>query len=271
MNMNRIILVLLALICMTAPAIALEPATPFAIAGYVNDSGNNPCNDPTVLITNTATGEDWNAETHSDSNYYRLVISSDNVSDGNILRFDTSGCSQSNTTQYTATQDDIDDGGLFGFDITLEPIIISCDSAGNEKNQFAPNETVYVKGTGLSANTNYSLWIQDEPVGEGYTLCAANCTYGDGANKTVMTAANGSFAVTQLWDIPEGASPTNDEYDIVADRHGTGQGTYNAESDGIDSASVAGIVAPVPELASIVLFAAGLVMLLGLMRYKRRD
>jgi len=150
------------------------------------------------------------------------------------------------------------------------PEITSCDVSGNEKNQFVPNETVYANGTGFCANTNYSLWIQDEPVGEGYTLCAANCTYGDGANVSVQTDANGSFAVTALWGIPEGASTTYDEYDIVADKHGTGQGTYNAESDGIDSVGVAGFVAPIPELPTVLLFAVGLLLLVGYARIGRK-
>lgn len=265
---KRITMVLLALICMATPVVA-QP-TPFAISGHVFDADSNPCNGSWVRITNLDTGSVWHAENNSSSNYYQLVISSDHVNATEELQFNTSGCSQFNTTQHTVTQNDINSGGLVRFNITLEPVIVSCDSAGNEKNQFAPSETVYTKGTGLSANTDYSLWIQDEPVCEGYTLCAANCTYGDGANKTVTTYPNGSFAVTQLWDIPEGASPTYDEYDIVADRHGTGQGTYNAESDGIDSATVAGIVAPVPELASIVLFAAGLVVLLGFITLRRK-
>ena len=67
----------------------------------------------------------------------------------------------------------------------------------------------------------------------------------------VTTYADGSFAVTPLWDVPGGATATYDEYDIVADRYGTGEGTYNAASYGIDSVNMAGIVAPVPELASI--------------------
>ena len=61
-----------------------------------------------------------------------------------------------------------------------------------------------------------------------------------------------------------------DEYDIVADRHGTGPGTYNAESDGIDSVTVAGIVAPVPELASIILLSSGLMMLIVFVRLQSK-
>ena len=271
--MNRLLMraLLAALVCaMTiAPAMA-QPSTPFLITGYVHDSNSNPCNDPAVRITNLNTGASQDAENSSASDYYRLVLDSDNVNAGDVLEIEASGCSQSNTTQHTVLQNEIDNGG-FELNITLEPEIISCDSAGNEKDQFAPNETVYAKGTGLAPSAEYKLWIQDDPVGEGYTLCAANCTYGDGAQTTVMTDANGSFAVMALWDVPEGATATYDEYDIVADMHGTGQGTYNAASDGIDSMSVAGIVAPVPELASIALFAVGLVMLLGCMRLGRGD
>ncbi len=272
MDKTMMDVILAALICITVVAPAMAQPAPFVIDGYVSSSNGDPCNDPAVQIKNVNTDTSWDAENSSTSNYYRLVLESDDVSEGNVLEIEASGCSQLklNTTEQTVSQAEIDGGG-FSENVTLEPEIVSCDSAGAEKDQFAPNETVYAKGTGLSADTNYTLWIQDDPVGEGYTLCAANCTCGDGAQKTVTTDADGSFAVTALWDVPEGATATYDEYDIVADRHGTGEGTYNAASDGIDSTSVAGIVAPVPELTSIILFAVGLVMLLGCMRFGRRD
>ena len=270
--MNRTVtgIVLVVAICAMMMALAIAQPSPFVITGHVSDSDGSPCNGAWVQVTNLDTSVGWDAENNSNSNYYQLVITSDDVNESEMLRFDASGCSQSKTMQHTVSESEINNGG-FKLNITFEPIIISCDNAGNEKDRFAPNETVYAKGTGLSANTNYTLWIQDDPVGEGYILCAANCTCGDGAQTTVTTYADGSFAVTPLWDVPGGATATYDEYDIVADRYGTGEGTYNAASDGIDSANVAGIVAPVPELASIALFAVGLVMLLGLMRYRRSD
>jgi hypothetical protein len=248
MDKTMMDVILAALICITVVAPAMAQPAPFVIDGYVSSSNGDPCNDPAVQIKNVNTDTSWDAENSSTSNYYRLVLESDDVSEGNVLEIEASGCSQLklNTTEHTVSQAEIDGGG-FSENVTLEPEIVSCDSAGAEKDQFAPNETVYAK------------------------LCAANCTCGDGAQKTVTTDADGSFAVTALWDVPEGATATYDEYDIVADRHGTGEGTYNAASDGIDSTSVAGIVAPVPELTSIILFAVGLVMLLGCMRFGRRD
>ncbi|MEA1945293.1 MAG: hypothetical protein U9N07_08190 [Euryarchaeota archaeon] len=264
--MNRLLMraLLAALVCaMTiAPAMA-QPSTPFLITGYVSDSDGNPCNDPWVQVTNVNTGASWYAENSSTSNYYLLALESDNVSAGDVLEIEASGCSQSNTTEHTVSQAEIDGGG-FSENVTLEPEIISCDSAGNEKDQFAPDETVYAKGTGLSANTEYTIWIQPDPVGDGDTLSTSADP--SGSQETVTTDGSGSFGSTAIWsDIPAGSQMN---YDIVVDNK---DNVYNAASDGIDSATTVGIVAPVPELASITLFAIGLVMLLGLMISRRRD
>jgi hypothetical protein len=139
-RMNKIIMgvMLVALMCITmvAPAMALEPSTPFVINGYVSDSGSNPCNDPAVRITNTNTSESWDAENDSASNYYNLVLDSDNVSVGNVLRFEASGCSESKTVEHTLTQTEVDAGGLFDFNITLAPAV--------------PNVAVVVNNAGFS-------------------------------------------------------------------------------------------------------------------------
>jgi len=148
--------------------------------------------------------------------------------------------------------------------------LISCDASGSEKNEFAPNETVYVKGIGLSPNTNYTLWIQDDAVIEGDTLNATEDPSG-GSQEEVMTDAAGNFGVTAIWSIPPGATPTWDHYDIIADDKDAGtQGTYNAADDYIDSAVAYGVTAPVPELATFALVGAGLAMVVGLVRFKRR-
>ena len=115
---NNIMAVLLAvaLLMLAAPAMA-EP-TPFVIGGYVNDSNGDPCNDPYVWVTNTNTGVSWDADNSSTSNYYRLVISSDDVSAGNAMEIGASGCSQSNTTEHPVSQAEIDGGG-FSENVTL--------------------------------------------------------------------------------------------------------------------------------------------------------
>ncbi|RZN36322.1 MAG: hypothetical protein EFT35_08040 [Methanophagales archaeon ANME-1-THS] len=148
--------------------------------------------------------------------------------------------------------------------------IISCDSAGNEKNQFAPGETVYVKGYGLEAGTSYRIWIQDEPVNEGDALNASEDP--SGTLETVTTDGDGNFGPTPIWPIPADAPITHDEHDIVVNK-GTSieSQTYNAAEDGLDSVSVAGFTAPVVEVSTIILLSVGLLALWGYSWWRRKD
>ena len=176
------------------------------------------------------------------------------------------------------TSGDADNDGLVeivigaGDDIYMyeAPTIISCDEYGNEVNQFAPKETVYVKGDALDATTNYKIWIQNSQVNEGDLIISAedpSTTKGD----DVTTNAQGDFSATPIWAIPEGAAATNTPYDIVVDNQVSGTvGTYNFATDGLDATDVAGIVAPVPDVSSIILFASGLVLVSVYFVYGRR-
>lgn len=125
--MNKILLgaLVVTLVCVLviAPAMAFEPSTPFMINGYISDSGNNPCNDPAIRITNTNMSVNWDANNDSASNYYNLVLNTDDVSAGDILRFYASGGSGSKTVEHTVTQTEVDAGGLFNFNITLAPAV----------------------------------------------------------------------------------------------------------------------------------------------------
>ena len=135
-------------------------------------------------------------------------------------------------------------GSAYIYDIPIG--IFSCDSDGNPKDQFAPNETVYVTGNSLPASTSYKLWIQNEAVGVGDLLATGEDP--SGAQESVSTDTSGTLPVTAIWAIDPGAAVTHTEYDIVADNQAAGVvGTYNASSDLLDSASTAGFVAPVPE------------------------
>ncbi len=270
---NNIMAVLLAaaLLLLAAPAMA-EPQTPFVIDGYVSESDGDPCNDPWVRVTNTNTSASWDADNSSTSNYYRLVLDSDDVSADDILEIEASGCLQSKIVSETVSLEAINDGG-FSKNVTLEgaalnPVITSCDADGNEKNEFYPGENVSVTGTGLVSDTNYWIWIQPDQVDEGDELNAS--TDPSGSRESVTTDADGSFDPEEIWNnIPAGAQVN---YDIVVDRQDGQAGTYNAASDGIDAASTeVGFTAPIPELATIALFAVGLMMLLGYMRLGRRD
>ncbi|MGB7531655.1 MAG: C39 family peptidase [Halobacteriota archaeon] len=163
--------------------------------------------------------------------------------------------------------------GVTVIQIKSLPVITSCTQAGNEMNQFAPNTSVYVKGSGLDPNTNYTIWIQNDPVDEGKALTTGEDP--SGLQETVTTGPgngnpSGGFPATEIWSIPQNEPVTHHPYDIVVDKVGDGEGTYNSANDGIDSASVAGFVAPVPELPTIILFGVGLLALAGYVRLREK-
>jgi parallel beta-helix repeat protein len=149
--------------------------------------------------------------------------------------------------------------------------IISCDTSGNEKNTFLVNEKVYVKGGGhaLSTSLEYKLWIQDDPVTDSDELIA-----GEDPSQTqeaiTPTDCGGvpCFGPTEIWDTT-GYAGTLKHCDIIVDNQTGGTiGTFNKATDGIDSATVTGFVAPIPEMATIALFGIGLMMLVGYVRLR---
>ncbi len=146
---------------------------------------------------------------------------------------------------------------------TSSGTITSCDSSGAEKDQFAPGENVYVEGSGLAPNTKYVVWIQNSgSVVEGKELNASEDP--SGSQEAVETDASGNLPQTEIWAISQDEDVTHTEYDIVVD---DGDGTYNAASDYIDSATTAGIVAPIPELPTFILTGIGI---LGLVLLAQR-
>ena len=117
------VLLAAALLMLAAPAMA--ESTPFVINGHVYDFCGNPCNGSYLQVTNPNTSEDWDVRNSSESNYYLLMLDSDDVSAGDVLRFDArgfdaQGCSQSKTVMHPVAADEITTGG-FVVDITLEP------------------------------------------------------------------------------------------------------------------------------------------------------
>jgi hypothetical protein len=155
------------------------------------------------------------------------------------------------------------------FIVKLQSVITSCNSGGTEIHTFAPGESVYVKGSGLEPSTQYKIWLQDNPVNEGDSLATEEDD--SGSQETVTTDGNGNFGPTVIWAIPVSASITHHEYDIVIDNQESGTvGTYNAASDGIDSATAVGITAPVPELSTLFLFSLGVLVLTGYVWQMRR-
>jgi len=104
-----------------------QPSSSFLIFGYVYYRNDTECNNPKVNITNLNTSlntsKEWKAETHPDYNYYQLVLTPcTDIVAGEILQFNVTSPDGklSNITNYMVTQNDINNGGLFNFNITLE-------------------------------------------------------------------------------------------------------------------------------------------------------
>ena len=123
-----------------APAIVIaEPQASFVVGGYVSDADGNPCNGAWVRITNNETGVSWNARNASESNYYQLVITSDDVSDGDLLRFAVVCGGESAETERTVTPDDINRGG-FDLDIHFGDLLGDVNGDG----EVTPADAVIV-------------------------------------------------------------------------------------------------------------------------------
>ncbi len=148
--------------------------------------------------------------------------------------------------------------------------IYSCDVDSNEKNQFIPGETVYVRGSGLEGNTQYNIWIQQDGVIEGAVLLPGDNPIGCRTSSPVTTSSAGILPLTAIWTIPPESVPSFTAYDIVVDEVGSGEGIYNASDDALDSAVVAGFNAPVPEYPTTILMSLGLLTLGVFIWYRRR-
>ncbi|RLJ01112.1 MAG: hypothetical protein DRP08_05970, partial [Candidatus Aenigmatarchaeota archaeon] len=94
------------------------------VSGYVFYANNTPCNNPTVNVTNLNNGKEWVAETNETSNYYHFVIYEGEANASEVLKFEVSSPDgkQTNTTNHTITEDEINEGYLtLNFTLSGEP------------------------------------------------------------------------------------------------------------------------------------------------------
>ncbi|NQE05537.1 hypothetical protein C5S32_06670 [ANME-1 cluster archaeon GoMg1] len=119
-------------ISMTVGLGEIIPPTSFVINGWIEYENGTACNAPSVSIANTNTSKEWIAETSTASSYYQLIVGSDDVSVGDLLRFNTSGDSQSKIVEYMVTQSEITNGGIFDFNISLEIVAQIFDTSSPE-------------------------------------------------------------------------------------------------------------------------------------------
>jgi MYXO-CTERM domain-containing protein len=139
-NMNEkivgtLLVVAMCIVC-TVPAVVAQE-TPFVINGYVSYANGTVCNGSGVNITNTDTGENWYAKNVSTSNYYRLVLAnSSDVNASEALRFVVTSPdgSQSKNIRFKVTENEVDNGGKFGYEITL--------AVPNQQTWYFTNDTV---------------------------------------------------------------------------------------------------------------------------------
>ena len=175
MNTRIIGILLVSIMCITvAVSAAAAQSAPFVINGYVSDSNNVPCNGPAVQITKLNAIVGWDAENDSESNYYRLVLESDDVSAGNILRFEASGCSESKMVNHTVTQSELEDGGINGFDIVFDaPQEIIWQGDVTLINGTTFDKTAHNSGVSYEINRTTALGALDAAAEEGvfnYTM-----------------------------------------------------------------------------------------------------
>ena len=124
------ILVIIVAMCAFV-ASAFAPPTPFMIQGYVFYEDGSACNGSSVNITNQTAGKVFTAETDASSNYYQFMLANGtNVNETETLQFDVKSQdgNQSNITELTVTIEDVNLGGIFNFNITLEPVQIIFDT-----------------------------------------------------------------------------------------------------------------------------------------------
>ncbi|MDY6834750.1 MAG: integrin alpha [Chloroflexota bacterium] len=143
------------------------------------------------------------------------------------------------------------------------PVLISCNSNGDRVDQFFPGENVYVKGVNLEPNTEYRIWIQDDPItAEDSTLHSNEDP--SSSLEEITTDDLGNFGPALIWSIPSDIPNTFRNYDIVANKGVALLGqSYSFDDDHIDSLGVVGFVAPVPELPTVTLLSMGLAGLVG--------
>ena len=182
-----------------------RPPTPFLISGYIYYDNGTPCNDPSVNTTNLNTGAEWQAETSADSNYYQINLTSGiDLNATEILHFDATDGTNTNLTDHTITTEEVNSGGLFGFNLTLAPL----DIAPYLTSYTITNTTISPNGDGIEDDTTIDVKFSESV---NATILIENAT---GTIKTLYTGSGVTDPDPEIWN------GTDDAGNIVAN------GTY---------------------------------------------
>ena len=124
--------------------------TPIFIYGYVFYENDAPCNSPAVNITNLNTSKEWRAETRPGYNYYQIVLANGTeINASEILQFNATDGVGYNTRTRTVTQNDINTGVIFNFNLSLPALAPFVDA------QLTPDDDPITSGIQV-INTNTS-------------------------------------------------------------------------------------------------------------------
>ncbi|MCW3135542.1 MAG: DUF4430 domain-containing protein [Canidatus Methanoxibalbensis ujae] len=169
-------LLVIVVVCLAAVvAHVIAQPSPFVICGWVSTSGGEPCDNPAVSISNLNTGVEWQAETNA-INYYQLILDSNDVNAGDILRFNASCCDQLKTIEHEVTQSDIDNGGIllnisleapqeiiWQGDVTLINGTTFCVTAHNSGREYVVNRTTALGALDAAAHAGgFNYTVSDE-------------------------------------------------------------------------------------------------------------
>lgn len=98
-----------------------QPSSPFLVYGHVLYQNESDCNNPLVDVTNMNTSKGWQATTNESSSFYQLMLRHGvDIVAGETLQFNITKGSQTVIQTHEVTQSEINAGGLFDFNVTLQ-------------------------------------------------------------------------------------------------------------------------------------------------------
>ncbi|KAF5433259.1 hypothetical protein C5S39_01900 [Candidatus Methanophagaceae archaeon] len=115
-------IIILGILSISHTALAATPSSPFIVYGYVFNNDGSECNYPKVNVTNLNISKEWDAGRKEGYNYYQIILTNGtDINASEVLRFNVTSPdgSQSNITEHTVTPEEINNGGFFGFNISL--------------------------------------------------------------------------------------------------------------------------------------------------------
>lgn len=194
--------------------LADQNPTPFLIFGHVLYEDGAPCNSPIVNITNPGTGAIWYADTVSDSNCYRTLLTLADVNAGDVLRWSVTDGTFVDTTNRTVGQSDLKSGGIFGFDMMLQSIAPIITGYAPESQIRDIENAARRFNVTIDQVVNVTWLINGSPAQTNVSVTDASYTHTNVATgvwnvSARASNANGTDMQEWLWDVSMLPPPVN--------------------------------------------------------------